>query len=440
MSYGQAQEHSNLCGLQRIRAVAEIRADSRKLVATDQQLIYHAARYCVNRNLRDVISGRRTDFDTLTKVNRQMTNGVFTSAVAATPAVQASGTNAAEGISASSDTGAGVSGTSASGNGGVFSSSGAGNGVVGTTGNGNANGVAGINTATGTGVQGSSVSGNAVAGTSKTGNGGVFSSEGAGNGVHGASWTGPGVGGNSLEGNGGLFSSTSGTGIAGTSQSGVGVLGDSTSNWGIGGTSQSGAGVVGRSTSNNGVAGYSTSGNGVAGESTSGTGLWAKGTPAGYFEGNVTVTGTLTVGVDIVLTAAADFAEEFDLTGTGDAEPGTVMVLDGEEGAVKPSCLAYDRKVAGIISGGGEYKPGIVLDKRASNRPRKALALVGKVYCKVDADYAPVAIGDMLTTSPTRGHAMKASDPLQAFGAVIGKALRPLKSGHDLVPILVALQ
>jgi hypothetical protein len=35
---------------------------------------------------------------------------------------------------------------------------------------------------------------------------------------------------------------------------------------------------------------------------------------------------------------------------------------------------------------------------------------------------------------------MKASDPARAFGAVIGKALEPLRSGQALVPILVTLQ
>jgi hypothetical protein len=66
--------------------------------------------------------------------------------------------------------------------------------------------------------------------------------------------------------------------------------------------------------------------------------------------------------------------------------------------------------------------------------------LIGKVLCKVDTQYGSIAVGDLLTSSPTLGHAMKAVDPLQAFGAIIGKALRLLKSGQDLVPILVALQ
>ena len=65
---------------------------------------------------------------------------------------------------------------------------------------------------------------------------------------------------------------------------------------------------------------------------------------------------------------------------------------------------------------------------------------MGKVYCKVDASTAPLAVGDLLTTSPTAGHAMKATDPARAFGAVIGKALQPLAGGCAMVPILVALQ
>jgi hypothetical protein len=35
---------------------------------------------------------------------------------------------------------------------------------------------------------------------------------------------------------------------------------------------------------------------------------------------------------------------------------------------------------------------------------------------------------------------MKAADPLKAFGAVLGKALRPLHAGQALIPILITLQ
>lgn len=115
------------------------------------------------------------------------------------------------------------------------------------------------------------------------------------------------------------------------------------------------------------------------------------------------------------------------------------MVL-GEEGALRQSHQAYDKRIAGVISGAGHYKPAIVLDKQASGSKRQPIALLGKVFCKVDATYAPIEVGDLLTTSDTSGYAMKAADPLKAFGAVIGKALRPLHEGQALIPILVALQ
>jgi hypothetical protein len=111
-----------------------------------------------------------------------------------------------------------------------------------------------------------------------------------------------------------------------------------------------------------------------------------------------------------------------------------------EEGIVERSQRAYDRRVAGVISGAGTYKSAIVLDKQDSRANRVPIALVGKTYCKADAQHGPIELGDMLTTSPTAGHAMKAGDLHKAFGAVIGKALRPLEAGQGLIPILIALQ
>ena len=39
------------------------------------------------------------------------------------------------------------------------------------------------------------------------------------------------------------------------------------------------------------------------------------------------------------------------------------MVLD-EQGLLRPSVPAYDKRVAGVISGAAPYSPGIVLDRR----------------------------------------------------------------------------
>ena len=93
-----------------------------------------------------------------------------------------------------------------------------------------------------------------------------------------------------------------------------------------------------------------------------------------------------------------------------------------------------------MVSGGGSYRPGIILDRRETRVVRQPIALLGKVYCKVDAQFRAIAVGDLLTTSPTPGHAMKTNDPTRSFGAVIGKALRPLAEGRGMIPILIALQ
>ena len=183
-----------------------------------------------------------------------------------------------------------------------------------------------------------------------------------------------------------------------------------------------------------GVVGVNTAkGIGVYGTSDDGVGIYGRGGRlAGFFEGDVEVTG------DIRLTNA-DCAEDFNIGSDFAVEPGTVMVL-GEEGALFPSRQAYDKRVAGVVSGAGSYKPGIVLDKQPFKGNRQPIALLGKVYCKADASYTAIAVGDLLTTSPTHGHAMKANDPARAFGAVIGKALRSLKEGQGLIPVLIALQ
>ncbi len=135
----------------------------------------------------------------------------------------------------------------------------------------------------------------------------------------------------------------------------------------------------------------------------------------------------------------ADCAEEFDVAELEDVEPGTVLVINNKS-KLCPCSKPYDKKVAGVVSGGNGYKPGIILDRKSTQNKRTPIALTGKVYCKVDSRYSPIEVGDLLTTSPTRGYAMKAKQQSKAFGAVIGKSLCPLKDGKGLIPILVALQ
>jgi hypothetical protein len=164
--------------------------------------------------------------------------------------------------------------------------------------------------------------------------------------------------------------------------------------------------------------------------------LYAKhagGKAAAFFDGNVVVTG------DIMLLNAADCAEEFDVADLSEAEPGTLMIL-GEDGSLVPCSRAYDCRVVGVVSGAKDYRPGLVLDRHSGATSRRPIALMGKVFSKVDAGYGGIASGDLLTSSPTPGHAMRVSDRDAAFGAVIGKALAPMAEGRGMIPVLVTLQ
>jgi hypothetical protein len=61
-------------------------------------------------------------------------------------------------------------------------------------------------------------------------------------------------------------------------------------------------------------------------------------------------------------------------------------------------------------------------------------------HCKVDAEIAPIRPGDLLTTSPTPGHAQKVLEPERATGALVGKALGSLQQGKGKIPVLVLLR
>ncbi len=140
-----------------------------------------------------------------------------------------------------------------------------------------------------------------------------------------------------------------------------------------------------------------------------------------------------------ILLRNADCAEEFEVTDSEAIEAGSIVSLAGD-GKLHLARHPYDRKVAGVVSGGGDSRPGIILARDPTRRGRLPVALVGRVHCWVDAGYAPVEVGDLLTTSATPGHAMRADDSTRAFGSVIGKAMGSLRSGAGLVPVLVALQ
>ncbi len=136
----------------------------------------------------------------------------------------------------------------------------------------------------------------------------------------------------------------------------------------------------------------------------------------------------------------ADLAEPFAMSGDS-IQPGAVVVIDPEQpGRLKLSTGAYDRKVAGIVSGAGGVQPGISMTQADRLEEGRNVALSGRVYALVDASKNAVRPGDLLTTSDTPGHAMKAENPALAQGAILGKAMTPLAGGRGLVLVLVSLQ
>ena len=142
----------------------------------------------------------------------------------------------------------------------------------------------------------------------------------------------------------------------------------------------------------------------------------------------------------LTIRGGADLAEPFAVSGDNIPAGAVVVIDEHNPGRLKLSTQACDPKVAGIVSGAGGVRPGISMIQAETLAGGRNVALSGRVYALVDATKSPVAPGDLLTTSDTPGHAMKATDPVQAQGAILGKAMSRLEKGRGLVLVLVSLQ
>jgi hypothetical protein len=142
----------------------------------------------------------------------------------------------------------------------------------------------------------------------------------------------------------------------------------------------------------------------------------------------------------LTIRGGADLAEPFQMKEEV-LEKGAVVVIDVEHpGRLKRSGRAYDRRVAGIVSGANGVNPGIALHQEGVLEGGQNVALSGRVYVRADASGGAIEPGDLLTTSDRPGHAMKVTDYTRAQGAVIGKAMSSLDEGTGLVLVLVTLQ
>jgi hypothetical protein len=143
------------------------------------------------------------------------------------------------------------------------------------------------------------------------------------------------------------------------------------------------------------------------------------------------------------ITGGSDLSEQFDIKALHDEiKPGMIVSIDADHaGQLVTSSKAYDKTVAGIVSGAGGVQTGMLMGQRGTAADGKhPVALTGRVYCWVDADQGAIRPGDLITTSDTPGHGMKVTEHGRAQGAIIGKAMSSLDKGRGLVLVLVSLQ
>lgn len=327
-----------------------------------------------------------------------------------------------------STTGHGVVGQTASTSSGIA-------GVAGTAGD------SGLTVPGKHGVLGKSDSGRGVVGSSQESDG-TFGISSTGNGVRGDTIEGPagvyglGAGANS-DGVRGITNSSS-IGVAGvhgmagdaatTINSRSGVLGESTTGRGVIGVSDSNDGVFGWSTSDAGLTGQSQNSYGVDALSVNSHGIFANGAEYGLYTPDKVFAGA----------GYNDIAEH--MPAADDVEAADVVVIDPEnDERVIKSYKANDPTVAGIIA----TDPALLIGQADTKTP---LTLAGRVPVKASAENGPIARGDLLTTSDTPGHAMKAIPvmingiPFYIPGTVIGKAMGELSEGTGVVIVLVMPQ
>jgi len=116
---------------------------------------------------------------------------------------------------------------------------------------------------------------------------------------------------------------------------------------------------------------------------------------------------------------------------------GSIPLVEVELGA-EPR----DPRVCGIVHTpelGDEENPGIDSGALGGAKIGLMVTLGAYAYCKVDAGPAPIAAGDLLTTSSTPGYAQKLKGSSRA-GIVIAKALGTLERNRGIIPVLVSHQ
>ncbi|RMF58250.1 MAG: hypothetical protein D6746_09945 [Bacteroidetes bacterium] len=138
----------------------------------------------------------------------------------------------------------------------------------------------------------------------------------------------------------------------------------------------------------------------------------------------------------------ADLAEAFDVEGHASAyEPGDVLVIStNRDRTVARSSGAYSPLVAGVYA----TRPGVLLSENGIDgmaADQVPMGVIGVVPTRVTHEGGPIRRGDLLVTSSTPGHAMKADPAKLGFGMVIGKALEDFDGpGPGRIQVLVNIK
>jgi hypothetical protein len=122
-------------------------------------------------------------------------------------------------------------------------------------------------------------------------------------------------------------------------------------------------------------------------------------------------------------------------------EDGSVVVIDLlSTNKVRASVTSYSTSVIGAVSA----QPGLILGEPGDDKV--LVAQSGRVKVKADATFGAIRPGDLLVTSPTKGHVMR-SRPVKAGevlvhrpGTLVGKALEGLPTGRGEILVLLTLQ
>jgi hypothetical protein len=154
--------------------------------------------------------------------------------------------------------------------------------------------------------------------------------------------------------------------------------------------------------------------------------------------GTTTPAAKLHVAGDIMIDGniAAKYQDVAEWVDAAEAlEAGTVVIIDrAASNRVKAASRSYDSSVAGAVS----PQPGLILGEAGEGKA--LIAQSGRVRVKVDASFGAVRPGDLLVSSPTKGHAMRSNSSKVRPGMVIGKALEALPNGRGEILVLLTLQ